>query len=209
MQCLQLSLRTRFPFHDSQVLCWSLKSPQERPKRRPRGPKRRQEAAKRRQDSAEKRQVSTKRCQDAPKSDFGAIWARFWTPRGGKNLDFRCNCRQNSRFSCFSKRLQKRGPKVPKGDPREAKMPPRSAPGAPRSGPRGAKTAPGAARSAPREPQEPPKRRKKETKKVTTFVCALRGGPGAPWEPPWSDFGAFLEPPGWHFGAIFERFFFV
>ena len=66
-------------------------------------------------------------------------------------------------------------------------MPPRSAPGAPRSGPRGAKTAPGAARSAPGEPQEPPKRRKKGTKKVTTFVCALRG-------------------PGSHLGAILERF---
>ena len=53
---------------------------QEAPKR----PQERQEAAKRRQDSAEERQVSAKRCQDAGKSDFGAIWARFWTPRGGQ-----------------------------------------------------------------------------------------------------------------------------
>ena len=82
--CTPSSL-TRFPFHDSQVSCWSYKSLQERPKRRPRGRKRRQETAQRRQDSAKRRQMSTKRCQDAPRSDFGAIWARFWTSRGGKN----------------------------------------------------------------------------------------------------------------------------
>ena len=87
-----------------------LKSPQERPKRRPRGSKRRQEAAKRRQDSAERRQESAKRRQDAPKSDLGAILARFWTPRGRPNLDFHCNCRRKSRFPCFSKGVGKRDP---------------------------------------------------------------------------------------------------
>ena len=114
------------------------------------------------------------------------------------NLDFRSNCRQNSRFSCFSKRLQKRGPQVPKGDPREAKLHPRSAPGAPRSGPSGAKTAPGAARSAPGEPQEPPKRREKGTKKVTTFAS-----PGGPLERFWSVFGASGVAFWSHFRKIF------
>ena len=151
LQCLQLSLLTRFPFHDSQVSLLSYKSLQERPKRRPRGRKRRQETARRRQDSAKRRQMSTKRCQDARKSDFGAIWARFWTPRGGKNLDFRCNCRQNSRFSYFSKRLQQRGPKgskrrppggenAPQERPRSAQERPRPPQGPrPKSRPRGEK----------------------------------------------------------------------
>ena len=85
LPCLRLSLLTRFPFHDSQVLCWSYKSPPRAAQETLRRPQERQEAAKRRQDSAEKRQVSAKRCQDAGKSDFGAIGARFWTPRGGKN----------------------------------------------------------------------------------------------------------------------------
>ena len=140
---------------------------------------------------------------------MGAIWGRFWTPRGRPNLDFRCNCRRKSRFSCFSKGVGKRDPNRSQGRPLGDENGSQERPGRARHGPRGAKRAPGAAKSDPGAPQEPPKRRKKGTKKVTTFVCALRGGPGAPWAPPWSAFGAFSEPPGWHLGAIFERFFFV
>ena len=146
LQCLQLSLLTRFPFHDSQVSLLSYKSLQERPKRRPRGRKRRQETAQRRQDSAERRQMSTKRCQDAP------IWARFWTPRGRPNLDFRCNCRRKSRFPCFSKGVGKRDPKSSQRRPPGDRNGSQERPGAARSGPRGAKTAPGAAKSDPGAP---------------------------------------------------------
>ena len=158
LQCLQLSLRTRFPFHDSQVSCWSYKSLQERPKRRPRGRKRRQETAQRRQDSAKRRKMSAKRCQDAPKSDFGAIWARFWIPRGGKNLEFRCNCRQNSRFSCFSKRLQKRGPKGSKRRPPGGENAPQERPGS-------AQERPKRRQDRPRSRQERPKSRPRDEKK--------------------------------------------
>ena len=179
-----------------------LKSPQERPKRRPRGPKRRQEAAKRRQDSAERRQMSTKRCQDAPKSDFGAIWARFWTPRGGKNLDFRCNCRQNSRFSCFSKRLQKRGPKGSKRRPPGGDNAPQERPGRGQERPKRRQDRPRSRQERPTRAPRAAQEAKKRNKKGDHFRLRSPGGP-------WSDFGAFLEPPGWHFGAIFERFFFV
>ena len=118
----------------------------------------------------------------------------FGPPGEVKTLIFAATVVKIQGFRVFLKGFKKEAQKVPKGDPREAKMPPRSAPGAPRSGPRGAKTAPGAARSAPGEPQEPPKRRKKETKKVTTFVCALRGGLGAILERFWSLRGGILEP---------------
>ena len=206
LQCLQLSLRTRFPFHDSQVLCWSYKSPQERPKRRPRGPKSAKRPPRDAKDSAERRQESAKRRQDAPKSDLGAILARFWTPRGRPNLDFRCNCRRKSRFSCFSKDVGKRDPNRSQRRPLGDENGSQERPGRARHGPRGAKRAPGAAKSDPGAPREPPQRPKKGATKVTTSVCALRGGPGAPWEPPWSDFGAIWEPPGEHFQAIFVPF---
>ncbi len=88
-------------------------------------------------------------------------------------------------------------------------MAPRSAPGAARSDPRGAKTAPGAAKRDPGAPQEPPKRRTKGAKKDPVIDSALGGGPGGLREPFRSDLGAILEPPGWHFGAIFKTFFFV
>ena len=156
LQCLQLSLRTRFPFHDSQVLCWSYKSPQERPKRRPRGPKSAKRPPRDAKDSAERRQESAKRRQDAPKSDLGAILARFWTPRGRPNLDFRCNCRQKSRFSCFSKGVGKRDPNRSQRRPLGDENGSQERPGRARHGPRGAKRAPGAAKSDPGAPREPP-----------------------------------------------------
>ena len=115
------------------------KAAQEMPKRPQEAPRGRREAAKRRQDSAERRQMSTKRCQDAGKSDFGAIWARFGTPRGGKNLDFRCNCRQNSRFSCFSRRLQKRSPKGSKRRPPGGENARQERPGSAQEAPRAVK----------------------------------------------------------------------
>ena len=124
--------------------------------------------------------MSAKRCQDAPKSDLGAILARFWTPRGRPNLDFRCNCRRKSRFSCFSKGVGKRDPNRPLGDENGSQ-----------ERPGGAQEAPREAKSDPGEPREPPQRPKKGATKVTTSVCALRGA---------------REPPGSHLGAILERF---
>ena len=165
---------------------------QEAPKR----PQERQEAAKRRQDSAERRQESAKRRQDAPKSDLGAIWVRFWTPRGRQNLDFRCNCRRKSRFSCFSNGVGKRDPKSSQRRPLGDENGSQERPGRAQEAPREAKSDPG-------EPREPPQRLKKGATKVTTSVCALRGGPG---EPPWSDLGAIWEPPREHFQAIFVPF---
>ena len=143
--------------------------------------------------SAERRQMSTKRCQDAPKSDFGAILGSILDPRGGKNLDFRCNCRRKSRFSCFSKGVGKRDPngsqRRPLGDengsqeeaPRERQERPRATQERPESRPRGPK--------------------KEQLRSPLPF--ALSGGP---WEPPWSDFRAIWEPPGEHFQAIFVPF---
>ena len=95
---------------------FELKSLQERPKRRPRGPKRRQEAAKRRQDSAEERQVSAKRCQDAPKSDLAAIWARFGTLRGGPKPSKTIEKTRVFKVFVFFQRRRKKSPKeLPKG----------------------------------------------------------------------------------------------
>ena len=122
----------------------------------------------------------------------------FGPPGEVKTLIFAATVVKIQGFRVFLKGFKKEAQKVPKGDPREAKMPPGSAPGAPRSGqdrPRSRQERP---RRAPRADQEA----KKRNKKGVHF-------PGGPWEPPWSDFRAFLEPPGWHFGAIFERFFFV
>ena len=156
LQCLQFSERTRFPFHDSQVLCWSLKSLQERPKRRRRGPR----SAKRPPRDAKTAPRGAKRAprgaKTRPRAILGAIWGRFWTRRGRPNLDFHCNCRRKSRFSIFPKPTDKETQIAPNGGVRETKMAPRSAPGAARSGPRGAKRAPGAAKSDPGELQEPP-----------------------------------------------------
>ena len=155
--------------------------------------------------------MSTKRCQDAPKSDFGAIWARFGTPRGGKNLDFRCNCRQNSRFSCFSKRLQKRGPKGSKRRPPGGENAPQERPGSAQERPKRrqdrARSGQERPRSAPRAAQEANKRSKKG---ISYRFCSW-GGPGGLlgailerlWERFWSLRGGILEPVSRDF-SLFE-----
>ena len=157
---------------------------QEAPKR----PQERQEAAKRRQDSAERRQESAKRRQDAPKSDLGAIWVRFWTPRGRQNLDFRCNCRRKSRFSCFSKGVGKRDPtssqrRLP-GDKNGSQERPGSGQERPKRRQDSARSGQARPRSAPRAAQEANKR----SKKGSSYRFRSWGG---------------------HFGAIFKSFFFV
>ena len=99
-------------------------------------------------------------------------------------------------FRYFPRGLQKRPKKIQKEIPGRPQCPP----GAPREGP-------GAAQEAPRRPHDGPKSRprgpKKGATKVTTFVCALLGGPGAPWEPPWSVFGASGVAFWSHFRKIF------
>ena len=104
---------------------------------------------------------------------------RCFCPRGLKKTQKVMNCQQKSRFSLYSKGVQKtETPKATKRAPREAKMSPRSCSGGPKSG-RGPKTAPRAARSAPRGAQEQPGAHQKGPKR----------GP--------------REAPGAHFGLIF------
>ena len=119
------------------------------------------------------------------------MFARCWTPRGSKNLDFRYNCRRKSRFSCFSNGVGKRDPKSSQRRPLGDENGSQERPGRARHGPRGAKRAPGAAKSDPGAPREPPQRPKKGATKVTTSVCSPGGA---------------REPPGSHLGAILERF---
>ena len=177
---------------------------QERPKKRPRGRKRRQETAQRRQDSAKRRQMSTKRCQDAPRSDFGAIRARFWTPRGGKYLDFRCNCRQKSRFSWFSKRLQKRYPKGSKRRPPGGENAPQERPGSAQERPKRRQDRPRSRQERPRRAPRAAQETKKRNKKGDHFRLRSSGGPGSPLgatlERFWSDLGA----PGGAFSSHFR-----
>ena len=151
--CVPVKLRGRAPRPRSaswRGVSWNasragglIASLQERRKRRPRGPKSAKRPPRDAKDSAERRQESAKRRQDAPKSDLGAILARFWTPRGRPNLDFRCNCRRKSRFSYFSNGVGKRDPKSsqrrPLGDEN------------------GSQERPGRAQEAPRERQERPR----------------------------------------------------
>ena len=90
--------------------------------------------------------MSAKRCQDAPKSDLAAIWARFGTLRGGpkpsKTIE---KTRVFKVFAIFQGVFKKRPKKLQKETPGKPQCPP----GAPREGP-------GAAQEAPRPPQEPP-----------------------------------------------------
>jgi hypothetical protein len=151
--------------------------------------------------------MSTKRCQDAPKSDFGAIWARFWTPRGGKNLDFRCNCRQNSRFSCFSKRLQKRGPKGSKRRPPGGENAPQERPGSAQERPKRRQDRPRSRQERPRRAPRAAQEAKKRNKKGDHFRLRSPGGPGSPLgatlERFWSVFGASGVAFWSHFRKIF------
>ena len=75
LPCLRLSLLTRFPFHDSQVLCWSFrcpKTPQEALKRPPRRAKSGARGTKRRQESRKRR-------QEAPRRPRRPFWIDFWS----------------------------------------------------------------------------------------------------------------------------------
>ena len=146
--------------------------------------------------------MSTKRCQDAPRSDFGAIRARFWTPRGGKYLDFRCNCRQKSGFSWFSKRLQKRYPKGSKRRPPGGENAPQERPGSAQERPKRrqdrARSGQERPRSAPRAAQEANKRSKKG---ISYRFCS--------WGGLWERFGSDLGASGVAFWSRFQDFFFV
>ena len=183
LQCLQLSLRTRFPFHDSQVLCWSYKSPQERPKRRPRGPK----SAKRPPRDAKTAPRGAKRAPRGAKTRPRAIWEPsgfdFGPPGEVKTLIFAATVVENQGFRVFPKASEKETQKAPKGGPR-------SAPG----GPGTAQEAPRERQERPRATQERPESRPRhETReqKGIPFSVALVGGA--------------REALGSHVGAIFER----
>ena len=192
LQCLQLSLRTRFPFHDSQVLSWSWKSPQERPKRRPRGPKSAKRPARDAKDSATRRQESAKRRQDAPKSDFGSHLGSILdppgTPKPSKTIE---KTRVLKNFVFFQRRRKKR----PKELPKEAPGKPKCLPGAPRERPGAAQEAQRQRQERPRATQERPKSRprgeQKEQKRLQLSFPLL---------------GWAREASGSHFEAIWERF---
>ena len=205
LQCLQPLLLTRFPFYDSQVLCWSLKSPQERPKRRPRGPR----SAKRPPRDAKTAPRGAKRAPRGAKTRPRAIWEPSWLdfgpPGDAQTLIFAATVVENQGFRVFPKASEKETQKAPKGGPWVTKMAPRSAPG----GPGTAQEAPRERQERPRATQERPKSRPRhETReqKEIPFSVALVGGAR---EALGSHVGANLERPGWHVGAIFRSFFFV
>ena len=157
--------------------------PQERPKRRLGGPK----SAKRPPRDAKTAPRGAKRAprgaKTRPRAILGAIWGRFWTPRGRpKPLKTIEKTRVLKNFVFFQRRRKKR-PKELQRRPPGSQNAFRSAPGAARSGPRGAKTAPGAGKSDPGAPQEPPKRRTKGAKKAPVIVSALGVGSGGLREP--------------------------
>ena len=203
LQCLQLSLRTRFPFHDSQVLCWSYKSPQERPKRRPRGPK----SAKRPPRDAKTAPRGAKRAPRGAKTRPRAIWEPFGldlrSPGDAQTLIFAATVVENQGFRVFPKASEKETQTGPKGGPWVTKMAPRSAPG----GPGTAQEAPRERQERPRATQERPESRprgqKKEQLRSPLPFALSGGGPGAPWatlERFWSDLGA----PGGAFSSHFR-----
>ena len=157
---------------------------QEAPKR----PQERQEAAKRRQDSAEKRQVSAKRCQDAPKSDLAAIWARSGTLRGGPKPSKTIKKTRVFKVFVFFQRRRKKSPKeLPKEAPGRRKW----LPGAPRERPGATQEAPRQRQERPSATQERPKSRprgqEKGQKRIQSSISLFRGGQGgqnAPQERP-------------------------
>ena len=97
-----------------------------------------------------------------PKSDFGAFLTRFGTPRGSKNLDFRYNCRQKSRRSCFFKAVRKRDPKNSQ----------RNLPGGQND-----------ARERPERAQERPKKPKSAQEPPKVGFRAVGGQLGPTWRP--------------------------
>ena len=157
----------------------------------PKRPQERQEAAKRRQDSAEKRQVSAKRCQDAGKSDFGAILARFWTPLGGPKPSKTIEKTMFFKVLLFSKGAFQSGPQSSKRRPPGGQNDPQERPGAPQEAPRRPQETPGA-------PQERPKSRPRGDKKGSKRGFRSRGASGSHFEAIWERFwrlrGGILEP---------------
>ena len=123
--------------------------------------------------------------------------ARFWTPWGSQNLDFRCNCRQISRFLCFFAGTRKKRPRSSKrrppggqNDPQERPKTRQERPKRPQDGPRRRKER---ARSAPRAGQEAQKR----SKKGHCFRVRSR------W-PPGGHFGVIFGPSGGSFSSLRE-----
>ena len=121
----------------------------------------------------------------------------FGPPRGGKNLDFRCNCRQKSRFSWFSKRLQKRCPKGSKRRPPGGENAPQERPGSAQERPKRRQDRPRSRQERPRRPRVA-QEAKKRNKQGDHFRLRSPGGPGSPLgatlERFWSLRGGIWEP---------------
>ena len=138
--------------------------------------------------------MSAKRCQDAPKSDLAAIWARFGTLRGGPKPS---KTIQKTRVFKVFVFFQRRRKKSPKEFPREAPGRRKWLPGAPRERPGAAQESPRQRQEWPSATQERPKSRQeanKRSKKGSSYRFRSWGGPG---RPP----GAMLKRFGSDFGA--------
>ena len=82
LPCLRLSLLTRFPFHDSQVLCWRFF----RLKSGPRRAKTRQERPKRRQEAPREPQEAPRGAKTPPEATLGRFWVDFRAPGAPKTF---------------------------------------------------------------------------------------------------------------------------
>ena len=136
--------------------------------------------------------MSAKRCQDAGKSDLGAMWARFWTPRGGPKPSKTIEKTMFFKVFVFFQRRRKKSPKeLPKEAPGRRKW----LPGAPRERPGATQEAPRQRQERPSATQERPKSRprgeQKEQKRIQLSIPLLGGA---------------REASGSHVEAIWERF---
>ena len=169
-----------------------LKSPQERPKRRPRGPK------------------SAKRCQDAPKSDLAAIWARFGTLRGGPNHQKPLKKQRFSRFSYFSKGAGKSSPKSSQRSPPGDENSSQERPGSGQERPKRRQDRPRSRQERPRRAPRAAQEAKKRNKNGDHLRLGSPGGPGSPLgatlERFWSVFGASGVAFWSHFRKLFSLF---
>ena len=145
--------------------------------------------------------MSAKRCQDAPKSDLAAIWARFGTLRGGPKPSKTVEKQGFSRFSYFSKgagnRVLKSSQRRPPGDENGSQERPGSGQERPKRRQNSARSGQARPRSAPRAAQEANKR-SKQGSSYRFRSWGLREASGGRfeeiWERFWSLRGGILEP---------------
>ena len=136
--------------------------------------------------------MSAKRCQDAGKSDLGAMWARFWTPRGGPKPSKTIEKIMFFKVFVFFQRRRKNSPnEFPKEAPGRRKW----LPGAPRERPGAAQEAPRQRQEWPSATQERPKSRQEANK---------RSKKGSSYR--FRSWGGAREASGSHVEAIWERF---